>query len=132
MSGVRKIIAARETFIQKERGVDSNAYPFQRFVSPSLHRMFQVLYNLCKVRGYKRIVRLMPHEVHDVEPTMHLLLSQDQSDYTTWETRYILLLWMSMLVMVPFDLTSIDSSTEGAAGNYAGLIEGLVSLCNIT
>jgi hypothetical protein len=136
MAGVRGIIANREAFVQKKREaaptVDGvKAFPYQRFVNPSLHRLFQVLYNLCKVRGYKRIVRLMPHEVHDVEPTMHLLLSQDQGDYTTWETRYILLLWMSMLVMVPFDLTTIDSSSEedGATGGYGGLIEGIIGLC---
>ena len=27
----------------------------------------------------------------------------------TWETRYVLLLWLSMLVIVPFDLSTIDS-----------------------
>ena len=109
MECVRKIIKKREKFIQDKNsnaksplGKDATGgFPYQRFISPSLHRVFQIIYCLCKVRGYKRVVRLMPVEVQDVEPTMHILLSQDQNDYTTWETRYVLLLWLSMLVMVP-------------------------------
>ena len=62
---------------------------------------------------------------------MHILLSQDQNDYTTWETRYVLLLWLSMLVMVPFDLTTIDSTlgNDNYRNEDEGLIQGMVSLC---
>ncbi|RYG55925.1 hypothetical protein EON66_04150 [archaeon] len=34
---------------------------------------------------------------------------QDASDHSNWETRYILLLWLSILVLVPFDLRTVDS-----------------------
>ena len=138
MECVRKIIKKREKFIQDKNsnarsplGKDAvGGFPYQRFISPSLHRVFQIIYCLCKVRGYKRVVRLMPVEVQDVEPTMHILLSQDQNDYTTWETRYVLLLWLSMLVMVPFDLTTIDSSLGNDDNNEEqSLIHGMVSLC---
>ena len=139
MEGVREIIKKRELFVQEKNNNSksptakngSSGFPYQRFISPSLHRIFQIIYCLCKVRGYKRVVRLMPVEVQDVEPTMHILLSQDQNDYTTWETRYVLLLWLSMLVMVPFDLTTIDSSLGNDLENSAeeGLIQGMVSLC---
>ena len=55
----------------------------------------RVVYALCKVRGYKSVVKLFPHEVADLEPTLRLLQCQDNSDHTTWETRYVLLLWLS-------------------------------------
>lgn len=29
-----------------------------------------------------------------------------------WETRYILLLWLSIIVMVPFDLSLMDNSQQ--------------------
>ncbi len=31
-------------------------------------------------------------------------------DYNTWETRYVLLLWFSLIIIIPFDLSRIDSS----------------------
>jgi hypothetical protein len=73
-----------------------------------------VVYHLTKVRGYKTVVKLFPHEVCELEPVLRLLQSQDQSDFETWETRYSLLLWMSMLALIPFDLKTVDSnSAEG-------------------
>ncbi len=140
MEGVRQVIKKREIYIQKKNSSSRSptakdgtpgGFPYQRFISPSLHRIFQIIYCLCKVRGYKRVIRLMPVEVQDVEPTMHILLSQDQNDYTTWETRYVLLLWLSMLVMVPFDLTTIDSTlgNDNYRNEDEGLIQGMVSLC---
>ncbi|CAN0426439.1 unnamed protein product, partial [Ectocarpus sp. 13 AM-2016] len=71
--------------------------------------MFCVIYQLCRVRGAKAVVRLMPHEAADLEPVIHALQAQDTDDYSTWETRYGLLLWLSMLSLVPFDIDTIDS-----------------------
>jgi hypothetical protein len=82
-------------------------------------------------------VRFFPHEVADIEPALRLLRAQDRNDHDSWETRcvradtqqppqtatradagthacaalsYGLLLWMSMVVLIPFDLKTIDSS----------------------
>ncbi|CAL8088168.1 unnamed protein product [Calicophoron daubneyi] len=78
----------------------------------SLHFAFRVLYLMVKTRGYKSIVRLMPHTVDDIEPTLSLLTAQDISDAQTWQTRYVLLLWLSILIMVPFGLDCLDSSDK--------------------
>lgn len=91
------------------------AFPFQVRRTPRLHKLLQLVYHLCKVRGYKTIVKLLPHEASDFEPTLRLLQSQDRADHSTWETRYVLLLWLSMLCLVPFDLNTIDSSIPAAA-----------------
>lgn len=40
-------------------------------------------------------------------PGKHALTEKVSSQ--TWETRYVLLLWLSILVIVPFDLSTIDS-----------------------
>jgi len=45
-----------------------------------------------------------------LEPALALLLRQNTHDCTTWHTRYGVLLWLSILVLIPFDLTSIDST----------------------
>jgi hypothetical protein len=55
-----------------------------------------------------------------------VLESQDRADYTTWESRYVLLLWLSMVVLVPFDIYTIDSS--GSQGGQT-LVSSIINLC---
>ncbi|CAG8598117.1 7830_t:CDS:2, partial [Scutellospora calospora] len=62
-----------------------------------------------KIRGYKTIVKFFTHEVSDLEPTFYFMVSQDPQDYSGWETRYVLLIWLSLICMIPFDLKTVDS-----------------------
>lgn len=50
--------------------------PRQVFICPQLHSMFCVIYQLCRVRGAKAVVRLMPHEASELEPVLHALQAQ--------------------------------------------------------
>lgn len=84
---------------------------------PSLvHLSFKFLYIICKVRGYKIFMQLFPHEVADVQPVLDLLTRQDPKDSETWETRYMLLLWLSMTCLIPFDLYRLDGHLESDSG----------------
>ncbi|KAK4474745.1 hypothetical protein MN116_001870 [Schistosoma mekongi] len=74
-----------------------------------LHFAFRILYLMTKTRGFKVIIRLMPHTVDDIEPSLDLLMKQDINDSENWETRYVLMLWLSILVMVPFNLEHLDN-----------------------
>ena len=131
--------AQRADSIARRSGSESSvAFPFQCTCSPILHTLFRVLYAISKVRGYKRIVRLLPHEVADLEPALWLLLSQDRGDHGKWQTRYSLLLWLSMLVVVPFDLHTIDSTLQSSTVNVkAGmsssggstLVDDIIEVC---
>ncbi|XP_072531302.1 tubulin-specific chaperone D [Salminus brasiliensis] len=78
--------------------------------SPPLlvHLGFKFLYIISKVRGYKIFMQLFPHEVADMQPVLDLLCRQDPKDPETWETRYMLLLWLSMTCLIPFDLSRLD------------------------
>ena len=64
---------------------------------------------LIKVRGHKVAVRHFPHEVHHVEAVLNILELQNTESTQNWETRYVLLLWMSMLVLIPFHLARFDT-----------------------
>ena len=80
-----------------------------------------LLYTLCKVRGYKIIVRFFNNEPKYLEPmlvtynAMNIIGNpgEDSNDIDTlpssWEERYIVLLWLSHLMLTPFDLSSISS-----------------------
>ena len=37
------------------------------------HLLCSLLYCLCAVRGYKRVVRCFPHEAHDLVPCLEIL-----------------------------------------------------------
>uniref|UniRef100_A0A8C4TKA9 Tubulin-specific chaperone D n=1 Tax=Erpetoichthys calabaricus TaxID=27687 RepID=A0A8C4TKA9_ERPCA len=79
--------------------------------SPSLiHLGFKFLYRVSKVRGPKYFLRLFPHEVSDVQPVLDMLSLQDPKDHETWETRYMLLLWLSTTCLIPFDLARLDGT----------------------
>lgn len=80
------------------------------------HAAFNYMFVVVNVRGYKDIVKHLPHEVADFEPVLCLLEQQDPNDSNTWTTRYILLLWLSIIVMVPFDLSRFDGFDENDTG----------------
>ncbi|RWS29469.1 tubulin-specific chaperone D-like protein [Leptotrombidium deliense] len=67
------------------------------------------LYHLCKVRGFKTFIRYFPHEVTDIEPVLSLLAKQSTEDTENWESSYMLLLWLSILVKLPFHLKRFDT-----------------------
>lgn len=69
---------------------------------------FTCCYLTTKVRGFKNVLRHFPHEVSDVESVMDMISAEDATDKTNWETKYVLLLWLSVLVLIPFDLKRFD------------------------
>lgn len=81
-----------------------------------LQALMGFVYTLCRLRGHKTVTRFFPHEASDLEPVLAALRAQDRGDHARWQTRYGLLLWLSMLVLVPFDICSIDSGLATAPG----------------
>ncbi|KAJ1997198.1 hypothetical protein GGI04_005494, partial [Coemansia thaxteri] len=75
-----------------------------------LNGVFDLVYTLCKVRGYKTVLRFFPHGVADVEPVLSSLWRYTASlTISSWTARYVMLIWLSLLSKIPFDLDSIDS-----------------------
>ncbi|KAK5731496.1 hypothetical protein LTR17_011384 [Elasticomyces elasticus] len=72
-----------------------------------------ILYTLCKVRGYKVIVGFFNNEARYLELILKALertISASTDDGSKWQVPYILLLWLSHLLLTPFDLASISGS----------------------
>ncbi|KAF2861732.1 hypothetical protein K470DRAFT_214232, partial [Piedraia hortae CBS 480.64] len=68
-----------------------------------------ILYTLRKVRGYKVIVGFFNNEPRYLEPVLKAL--EDASD-AKWQVSYVLLLWLSHLLLTPFDLSTISTAKE--------------------
>ncbi|KAK3688078.1 tubulin folding cofactor D C terminal-domain-containing protein [Podospora appendiculata] len=97
----------------------------------------KILYTLCKIRGEKVIVRFLSNEARYLELLLSALEEFEHSPGPlpppppppsetgtetgtgtgtgtttapwTWEERYVVLLWLSHLMLAPFDLASISS-----------------------
>jgi hypothetical protein len=72
-----------------------------------------LLYTLCKVRGQKIIVGFFNNEPKYLEPILVALentLIETDSHARSWQVHYVLLLWLSHLLLTPFDLSSISAS----------------------
>ena len=77
------------------------------------------MYHYTKIRGYKitstlrewqaNIVRFLPNDVFLLEPVLTSLSTPNLQ----WQTTYILILWLSLVCLAPFDLVTIESSAQG-------------------
>ncbi|KAK4225088.1 tubulin-specific chaperone D [Podospora fimiseda] len=71
----------------------------------------KLLYTLCKIRGEKVVVRFLSGEVRVLELVVGTLERNHAKDWE-WEERFVALLWVSHLLLVPFDLGTISSFDE--------------------
>ncbi|KAI9208793.1 armadillo-type protein [Polychytrium aggregatum] len=117
--------------VQVRRHIIDSKPPYTEQDLMILNEPFRVLYYLGKVRGYKTVVKLFTHEVADLEPILDFLgvfvKSNNVNTFQTWHTRYVLLLWLSMLCRIPFDMKTVDSGH----GGEISLVERMISTCKV-
>ena len=117
-----KLYCSRQNF---ERKVSALAMPISQAIC-------KLLYTLCKVRGPKVISRFLNNEAKYLQPLLGAFrssstepVSQTSENHAIgkpWEEKYIMLLWLSHLMLTPFDLVSIASPTDVASEN---IMEGI-------
>lgn len=73
---------------------------------------YKYMYQICKVRSYKVFVKFLPHELPDLDFALRSLSEMDINDNSYWEKRYVLLVWMSVLVLIPFHLSRLDGVSK--------------------
>ena len=85
----------------------------------------KILYNFCKVRGTKVISQFLNNEPKYLEPMLDALESWAEKTFSgkdndvpkhgsmVWEENFIMLLWLSHLLLAPFDLSSMSSENAG-------------------
>jgi hypothetical protein len=67
---------------------------------------------MCKVRGHRVIVGFLNNEPKHLEAILEALENinvQEQPEQTAWQEPYVLLLWLSHLLLTPFPLDSIST-----------------------
>lgn len=93
------------------------------FLWPLSTAICKLLYTLCKIRGEKIVVRFLSPETKNLELILSAFETADTNmvekevngikqivRWWGWEERYIMLLWLSHLLLAPFDLATISSA----------------------
>ncbi|KIV93610.1 hypothetical protein PV10_04811 [Exophiala mesophila] len=90
--------------------------------SPLPRAICRLLYSFCKVRGYKVIVRLLNNEPRYLVPMLQTFQAWNHSGLgMTWEERYIMLLWLSHLMLAPFELVNMYIDTPDVESRQSSL-----------
>ena len=71
-----------------------------------------VIYAVVRVRGIKTAVMYFPNEVSLLSPLVHLLKQYDEADSSNWKSQYVLLYWIQLLLLSPFDISTIQEEHE--------------------
>ena len=94
-------------------------------IIPLPRAICKILYVFCKVRGAKVITQFLNNEPKQLKPMLEALESWSEGacaseematpkyGYMVWEEGFIMLLWLSHLLLVPFGLSSMSSDDSG-------------------
>ncbi|KAF8158379.1 TBCD protein [Crassisporium funariophilum] len=107
----------------KTHAKQSIAHPDRSGSSIRVERTALLLYDYVKCRGFKTIIRFFPHEIADLSIALDFLQLQDGlvQELSQWALRYVVLLWLYLICMIPFDLAQFDETEN--AGRTAAAIE---------
>lgn len=92
---------------------------------------YKYIYQICKVRSYKVFVKFLPHELSDLDFTLRTLSLTSITDIEYWEKRYVLLVWMSVLVLIPFHLARLDGDGAQSTSNTDGKVTKMEQMYQI-
>ncbi|XP_076058243.1 tubulin folding cofactor D [Oratosquilla oratoria] len=71
---------------------------------------FKYMWLVCKVRGHKVVAKKLPHEVKDLTAVLLLMEAKDAAG--DFYQSFVLLLWLSIIVYLPFSMASFDTSEQ--------------------
>jgi len=103
-----------------------------------VHQVLNLIYILIKIRGADKVKSFFPHEARDFEPVILYLLSVQNgvnSSAQPWESNYVMLIWLSLILLMPFDLKILDSDISkhflksDLTKESSGIVKVIISIC---
>ncbi|RLN40876.1 hypothetical protein C2845_PM01G37720 [Panicum miliaceum] len=101
-----------------------------------------IIYTLVTVCGYKSVIKFFPHQVSDLElgaallekcHTMSSATALRQESTGEMETKCVVLLWLYILVLIPFDISTVDTSIATAdsmdGAEVVPLVTRILNIC---
>ncbi|XP_064092677.1 tubulin-specific chaperone D-like isoform X2 [Macrobrachium nipponense] len=89
---------------------------------------FKYLWLIIKVRGYKNVSRKLPHEVNDLIPVLEMMECEEEAK--DFYRCFVLLLWLSIIVYMPFNMKGFDATVKKSPAQSASptVVERLMSV----
>lgn len=119
---VQTLVSAFLDYLSNHRECYNLLISGREEVIPLPRGICRILYTLCKVRGEKVISQLLNNEAKHVDSMVLAFRDWNRTQVTAlddapstcqdpmiWEEKYIMLVWLSHLLLTPFDLESISS-----------------------
>ncbi|KAG2537086.1 tubulin-folding cofactor D-like isoform X2 [Panicum virgatum] len=101
-----------------------------------------IIYTLVTVCGYKSVIKFFSHQVSDLElgvallekcHTMSSATALRQESTGEMETKCVVLLWLYILVLIPFDISTVDTSIATAdsmdGAEVVPLVTRILNIC---
>ena len=73
------------------------------------NKLISILLILTKVRGAKNIRKYLGHKASDFEPLVFYLISSTYNNELHAQNKYILMIWLSVILLIPFEFKRLDS-----------------------
>lgn len=107
---------SQNDFAATKSSQSTENYPLPRAIC-------RLVYTFCKIRGVKVISRFLNNEPKYLESMLRAFIKWDATKHSNpaqgsssldfrslqWEERYVMLVWLSHLLLAPFDLSSLSS-----------------------
>ena len=103
----------------------------QKKIFEGILSLSQIIYNICKIRGFGPISKFFSSEVNVFESVINFLITLPIVHNYHWTVNYVLILWSSLLAMVPFDIDTIDSNGFLIKNLLAYLKDELLNSSNV-
>ncbi|EED23257.1 tubulin-specific chaperone D, putative [Talaromyces stipitatus ATCC 10500] len=138
-----QLVDAFLVYLTKNRqfyGSTKGRAPSQTQIVPLPRSICRIIYTFCKVRGVKVISRFLNNEPKYLDLMLRVFIEWDsiKSDEESklaatginvqplrWEERYVMLLWLSHLLLAPFDLTSLSSDNIPVPYDDVDILESI-------
>ena len=74
-----------------------------------MNHLLSIFYCLFKIRGEKNTKKYFGHKASDFEPLIFFIFSTKNKEELQWESKFVLMEWFSVLLLMPFDFQRLDS-----------------------